>query len=151
MNRKLGHLLKATIIALPLALPAAALAQAAGDSNTPPSGSDTAIPPTNDTTNLGKDHAASPNSVGGTMDNADKQNAGAPGTTPTTPPAGSMDNSGSSTATDRNVGGDINKSSDDLKGDSTSTMTKQKTTKKKTIKNSTGTDVPNDNSTDLNR
>ena len=142
MNRKLGQLIKATLFALPLALPGVALAQSA----------DTA-PGTHDTADKG---AVQPESSlgNGTMDNTDKQNAGSLGTSnpqdtsgtsksdlDRNPPPGSLGTSGSSSTSDRSVGGDINKPNDDTANMNSDTMTntKQKKTKK-TVKSSTTTD-----------
>jgi|SwirhisoilCB2_FD_contig_61_1050208_length_995_multi_8_in_0_out_0_1 hypothetical protein len=143
MNRKLGTLIKAALFALPLALPGVALAQTADQ------------PPTSN----------------GTYDNADKQNApiedksnldknvpqpesGSTGVTPDnarTPPAGSLDNSGSTKSNDNSVGGDINKTPEQMNSDTGNTTTTT-TKSKKTIKKSTSdSDMNKDNSTDLNR
>ena len=122
MNRKLGQTIKAALIALPLALPGVALAQSAGDQPT----------------------------SNGTYDNTDKQNAptdrtkadpesagGVTGTTDTTPPAGSLDTSGTLKEHDKGVGGDINKAPDKMDTDSSETNT---TTKKSTKKSTTDMD-----------
>jgi hypothetical protein len=145
MNLKLGQLLKATLFALPLALPGVALAQSA----------DTA-PGTHDTN---KGALQQENSLGnGTMDNPDKQNAGSLGTSnpqdtndtskselDRNPPAGSLGTSGSSSTSDRSVGGDINKANDDTANmnSNAATSTKHKKTKK-TVKRTTTTDYSND-------
>jgi hypothetical protein len=118
MNRKLGQLIKATLFVLPLALPGVALAQSAGGGDVPPGSSS------------GSDNGArSTGTSAGTMDNTDKQNAGSQDTGSTSksdldrnPPAGSLGTSGSSSTSDRDIGGDVNKPSD-------STTTKQKNTK----------------------
>ncbi|MGZ3439449.1 MAG: hypothetical protein ACXVDD_08025, partial [Polyangia bacterium] len=155
MNRKLGQLIKATLFALPLALPGVALAQSAGG-DVPAPGSSTksesSTSSTTDTTTLNKQDNANKgyqDSQGGssasgmssgTMDNTDKQNAGTPDTkgagtsdVDRTPPAGSLGTSGSSATSDRDLGGDINKSNDDtakMNSDSTTTTRHQKKTKK---------------------
>jgi hypothetical protein len=128
MNRKLGQLIKATLFALPFALPSVALAQSAGGGA---AGT--------------QDSAGSPT---GTMDNTDKQNAGSLGDSSPSksdpdrnPPAGTLGTSGSSSTSDRSVGGDINKSSDDaakMNSDSTTTTKHKKT--KKTVKHTTTSD-----------
>jgi hypothetical protein len=146
MNRKLGQLIKATLFALPFALPGVALAQSADTT-----------PGTHDTANKGA--LQQENSLGnGTMDNTDKQNAGSLGTSnpqdtsgtsksdlDRKPQPGSVGTSGSSSTSDRSVGGDINKANDDtpnMNSDS-ATSTKQKKTKK-TVKPTTSTDFNND-------
>src|SRR5262249_21277257 len=112
--------------------------------------------------------------AGGAYDNADKQNApvdknapmenkgaqpeGTTGVTPPeekTPPAGSLDTSGTAKPSDKNVGGDINKTPETSEGSSGTSSTMKKT--KKTIKKSTtdtnpSTDTTNpSNPSDVNR
>ena len=102
----------------------------------------------------------------GTFDSTDKQNAGQLGNSTgatgqgtsdidrTQPADKDLDKSGSSTSSNRSLGGDINKSDDttNLNSDTTSTTQHKKTTTKKTIKRSTApSNLDNDNSNDLNR
>jgi|SwirhisoilCB1_FD_contig_31_11396097_length_490_multi_6_in_0_out_0_1 hypothetical protein len=153
MNRKLGHLIKAAIFALPLALPGVALAQSADTTaNNPPVQDDANKGSLNQDNSVGNSNAQGSSGMnsGGTLDQTDKQNAGSLGTTPSdTPPAGKLDTSGSSTSGDRSVGGDINKPNDTTNMNSdTSTTT---THKKKSVKKSTTTDLNNDHSNDINR
>jgi hypothetical protein len=153
MNRKLGHLIKAAIFALPLALPGVALAQTA-DTNTPGAQDDAnkgSVP--QDKSNVGNSNAQGSSGMnsGGTLDQTDKQNAGSlgtsPGTSDTNPPAGKLDTSGSSTSGDRGVGGDINKSNDSNMSSETTTTHKKST--KKSTKRSSPSD--SDTSGDINR
>ena len=160
MNRKLGHLIKAAIFALPLALPGVALAQSA-DTNTNPNN-----PSVQDDANKGSldqdktignsnQQGSSGMNSGGTLDNTDKQNAGSLGTNPSdtepNPPAGKLDTSGSSTSGDRSVGGDINKSDDtsNMNSDTSRTTTHKKI--KKSVKKTSPSDLNNDNTNDINR
>jgi hypothetical protein len=166
MNRKLGHLIKAAIVALPLALPGVALAQSAGTSGS----TDTSNPAAQDDAtkgSLGQDknlgnsntQGSSGMSSGGTLDQTDKQNAGSLGSSTgdtgpgdiKTPPAGSLDTSGSAKSSDRGVGGDINKSDDtaNMNSDETTTTTHKKI--KKTVKRAAPSDLNNSNSNDVNR
>jgi hypothetical protein len=176
MNRKLGQLIKAALFALPFALPGVALAQSATGSSGSPSGAatDTANPAAQDTNtpgsldksdNVGNSNAqgsSGMNAPSGTLDqnNKNQPNAGSLGNQPTTPgtndynpPEGALDNSGSSTATDKSVGGDINKSDDtsNMNTESTGTMKHKKT--KKTIKHSTTSDTTSSDtgSSDMNK
>lgn len=174
MNRKLGQLIKAALFALPFALPGVALAQSATGSTGSSSGAatDTANPSPQDTNNQGSldknDNVGNSNAQGssgmnapsGTLDQNNKQpNAGSLGNQPTTPgtndynpPAGSLDNSGSSTATDKSVGGDINKDdTSNMNTESTGTMKHKKT--KKSIKHSTTSDTTSSDtgSSDMNK
>jgi hypothetical protein len=154
MNRKLGHLIKAAIFALPLALPGVALAQSA-DKDNPPTQNDSNKGSLDQDNTVGNSNAQGSSGMnsGGTLDQTDKQNAGSLGATPSdterNPPAGKLDTSGSSTSTDRGVGGDINKPSDTSNMNSETTTTTKKI--KKSVKKTSPSDTNNDNSNDINR
>jgi hypothetical protein len=130
MNRKLGQVIKAALIALPLALPGVALAQSAGS------------PPTSNGTYDNTDKLNAP---------ADKANAPQPesntGVTPSdttekTPPAGSLDTSGTAKDSDKSLGGDINKAPEKMDSDSTTTTTKTTKTHKQSGKSDLDTPPP---------
>jgi hypothetical protein len=139
MNRKLGQLIKAALFALPLALPGVALAQSAGGSTTGSGSYD----------NTDKANQAAPDKSMQDKSAPTPENSGttpSPDTSDKTPPAGDLDNSGSSKMKDHDsTGGDINKPSQ-MDNDTGTTTTKKKTTtiKKSTTtpdKDSTGNDV----------
>ena len=148
MNRKLGQMIKAAIFALPFALPGVALAQSATGS-TGSSAQDTANQGAVDQTQKPSDENAG--SLGNSNSPSEQQPSeqqpsgmgtgsqqGTSGTSDYNPPAGSLDKSGSSSTTDRNLGGDMNKSDDTsgLNKESTGTTTKEKKSHK-TSKRST--------------
>lgn len=160
MNRKLGQMIKAAIFALPFALPGVALAQSATGS-TGSSAQDSANQGTLDQTQKPSDENAG--SLGNSNSPSEQQPSGmgtgsqqgTSGTSDYNPPAGSLDKSGSSSTTDRNLGGDMNKS-DDTSGvnkestdTSGSTTTKQKKSHK-TSKRSTS-ESSSDTSSDMNK
>jgi hypothetical protein len=114
MNRKLGTLIKAAVFALPLALPGVALAQSYDNADKQNAPMDT--------------------------DKAPDKNVQPEGVTPPsgeekTPPAGSLDTSGTAKPSERGAGGDINKMPEGSQGSSETKTTKTK----KSIKKSTTT------------
>ena len=159
MNRKLGQMIKAAIFALPFALPGVALAQSATGS-TGSSAQDTANQGTLDQTQKPSDENAG--SLGNSNSPSEQQPSGmgtgsqqgTSGTSDYNPPAGSLDKSGSSSTTDRNLGGDMNKSQDTSGMNKESTGTSGTTTKEKkshkTSKRSTS-ESSSDTSSDMNK
>lgn len=179
MNRKLGQVIKAALFALPLALPGVALAQSTTDTDNPPAQDTTNKGTLEQKDNTQGSSGMSSGSSTGTLDQTDKQNAGSPGneapgqpsqgaggmgtgsqqgtsgTGDYTPPAGSLDKSGSSSTSDRNLGGDINKSDDtsNMNKESTGTESTNGKSQKKmnqTSKKSTTT-IEKDTSSDSNK
>jgi len=119
MNRKLVHLVPAALLALPLALPGVALAQAQGGSTTGDFGGGT-VGSRNQKPETGT-MGDSTGTTGATTRGATGLGTGAQplGSTSSsdawsTPPAGSLGTSGSTRSSDRSVGGDINKSTRDM-------------------------------------
>ncbi len=147
MNRKLGQLIKAAIFTLPLALPGMAFAQSAGGSIDTKT-NDTAAPPAQEENKGAIDE--SNKGVNSPQPGADEMNAnpqtGSKSDLERNPPAGSLDNSGSSKTKEPGVGGDINKSPD-TNMDNDTTKSKEK---KSTYPSTPGEPSP-DNSKDMNR
>ena len=124
MNRKLGQVIKAALVALPLALPGVALAQSAGA----PTSNGTYDNTDKQNAPMDKSNQATPESSTGVTSPSD--------TTDKTPPAGSLDTSGAAKDTDRSTGGDINKPNS-MDSDTSTTTTTRSTNTKKSIKKST--------------
>lgn len=139
MNRKLGNLLKATLFALPFALPAIASAQSAGGSSSGSIGAtdDTSARQTRTTTTTTTTHEQSiPSDNGGSFSNGAGQTSKSSGTGTL-----GIDRDGNSVGTT-----DATPSSDTT-GDIDQHITKHKTIKRHSKTSSDGTTMNSDSST----
>jgi hypothetical protein len=131
MNRKLNTLIRATLVAMPLALPTAALAQSQSQSQGGSMPSDTpsgagSYGNTRDSNQRDTSGAApSAQPMDNTENKDDIDSSHSKSKNDVNPPSGSMDTSGSTGTSDRNIGGDVNKGTEESTSSTTSMPKKQ--------------------------